>query len=241
MSPSHKALVTGASRGIGRAVALELGRRDVEVYGTATSQEGADAITQAFKEEGVSGGGCVLRVESSESIRDLFSTLPATPDILVNNAGVTRDGLLIKMSEDDWNDVIRTNLSALFRICKIAVRPMMKARWGRVINVTSISGLMGNAGQCNYAAAKAGVIGFSKSLARELASRNVTVNCVAPGFIDTDMTRTIPDAARATLIQTIPMRRFGKPEEIAPVVALLASEAGGYITGETICVSGGLS
>ena len=236
----RKALVTGASRGIGQAIALELGRQNIEVYGTATSQTGADKITQMFADKDISGRGFVFRADSLESVQSLFSMLPVAPDIVVNNAGITRDMLLIKMKEDDWNDVIQTNLTALFQICKSAVRPMMKARWGRIINITSISGLMGNPGQSNYAAAKAGIIGFSKSLARELATRNITVNCIAPGFIETDMTREISDTVRTAITQTIPLGRFGKPEEIAPVVALLASDAGGYITGETICISGGL-
>ena len=238
-----KAVVTGASRGIGRAIALALGAQGVAVYGTATSDKGAAGIAEALEQAQIKGAGLVLDLSSPESVKAfpaLIEEHQAMPDILINNVGITRDGLLMRMSEEDWDAVITANLKSVYQLSKICLRKMNKARWGRIINITSISGLMGNPGQCNYAAAKAGVIGFTKSLARESASRGVTVNCIAPGFIDTDMTRSLPEALRKELTGQIPVGRFGTPEEVAQVVLMLAGENSGYITGETICVSGGL-
>ena len=239
-----KALVSGASRGIGRAIALALGARGAEVYGTATTGEGVAAIDAGFAEAGVAGAGLQLDFRNPGAVGVLVEELgrrDVMPDVLINNAGITRDGLLLRMSEEDWDAVISTNLKSVYLLSRGCVRAMSKARWGRIINVTSISALMGNAGQCNYAAAKAGIIGFTKSLARELATRGITVNCVAPGFIDTDMTSVLPDEQRAALNERIPVKRFGAPEEVAHAVAMLADPAAGYITGETVRVSGGLA
>jgi 3-oxoacyl-[acyl-carrier protein] reductase len=235
------ALVTGASRGIGRAIALQLAADGAKVIGTATSQEGAAGISAALAATG--GRGEVLNVSTAGSLDELIARLDAAgdlPTILVNNAAITRDTLLLRMKEEDWAAVIDTNLSANFRISKVCVKRMMKERKGRIVNITSVVGLMGNAGQANYAAAKAGVIGLTKSMARELASRNITVNAVAPGFIDTDMTRALPDAQKAALLTQIPAGRLGTPEEIASAVAFLASPAAAYITGQTLSVNGGM-
>jgi 3-oxoacyl-[acyl-carrier protein] reductase len=237
------ALVTGASRGIGRAIALELGRRGANVVGTATSEAGALAIGTLLAEAGVSGRGAVLDVASAASVEACFKELEAregTPAILVNNAGVTRDGLLMRMSAEDWQTVIETDLTAIYRTCKAVMRGMMKARRGRIVNIASVVGVMGNAGQANYAAAKAGMIGFSKSLAREVGSRGITVNVVAPGFIVTDMTDALGEAARAALLGQVPLGRLGSPEDIAHAVAFLASPQAGYVTGETLHVNGGM-
>ena len=237
------ALVTGASRGIGRAIALELGRRGARVVGTATSAAGAEAITAALAAAGVAGRGVVLDVADAASVDDCLKDLEAregTPSILVNNAGVTRDGLLLRMSAADWQAVIETDLSSVYRTCKAVMRGMMKARRGRIINIASVVGVMGNAGQANYAAAKAGMIGFSKSLAREVGSRGITVNVVAPGFIVTDMTEALGEAARAALLGQVPLGRLGSPEDIAHAVAFLASPQAAYITGETLHVNGGM-
>ena len=235
------ALVTGASRGIGAAVARVLAEQGMRVVGTATSEAGADAIHSKLAP--LSGVGRVLNVTDPASIESLLESIRADlgePLVLVNNAGITQDNILMRMKEDEWHQVIDTNLTALYRLSKACVRGMTKARWGRIINVTSVVGSMGNAGQSNYAATKAGAEGMARSLARELGSRSITVNCVAPGFIDTDMTRALADAQRDTLQSQIPRGRLGEPDDIAATVAFLASDAGQYITGETIHVNGGL-
>jgi 3-oxoacyl-[acyl-carrier protein] reductase len=237
------AFVTGASRGIGRAIALELGRRGARVVGTATSIVGAQAISDAFAAAGVQGRGVVLDVADAAAVDACLKeveTQDGTPSILVNNAGVTRDGLLVRMSAEDWQVVIETDLSAVYRTCKAVLRGMMKARRGRIVNIASVVGVMGNAGQANYAAAKAGMIGFSKSLAREVGSRGITVNVVAPGFVVTDMTDALGEAARTALLGQVPLGRLGSAEDIAHAVAFLASPQAGYITGETLHVNGGM-
>ncbi len=243
MLENDLALVTGASRGIGRAIALELGRRGATVVGTATSESGAAAITAYLAEAGLKGRGLVLDVARSDSVEACFKDVEGregTPSILVNNAGVTRDGLLMRMSADDWQTVIETDLSAVYRTCKAVMRGMMKARRGRIVNIASVVGVMGNAGQTNYSAAKAGMIGFSKSLAREVGSRNITVNVVAPGFVVTDMTDALPEASRAALLAQVPLGRLGSAEDIAHAVAFLASPQAAYISGETLHVNGGM-
>ncbi|WP_109514072.1 3-oxoacyl-ACP reductase FabG [Pseudomonas ovata] len=237
------ALVTGASRGIGQAIALELGRNGAVVVGTATSEAGAECISATLKEHGIEGFGLALDVCNAESVETVLATIQArvgVPLILVNNAGITRDNLMMRMKDDEWHDVINTNLTSLYRLSKGVLRGMTKARWGRIINIGSVVGAMGNAGQVNYASAKAGLEGFSRALARELGSRAVTVNAVAPGFIDTDMTRELPDAQREALLTQIPLGRLGQAQEIANVVAFLASEGAGYVTGATIPVNGGM-
>jgi len=243
MLENEIALVTGASRGIGKAIALELGRQGATVVGTATSEAGAASIGTYLAEAGLKGRGLVLDVARAESVDACFKGLEAAegvPSILVNNAGVTRDGLLMRMSADDWQAVIETDLSAVYRTCKAVMRGMMKARRGRIINIASVVGVMGNAGQTNYAAAKAGMIGFSKSLAREVGSRNITVNVVAPGFIVTDMTHVLSEDSKAALLAQVPLGRLGAADEIAHAVAFLASPRAGYITGETLHVNGGM-
>lgn len=235
------ALVTGASRGIGRAIAIRLAAAGAKVIGTATTESGAAQISEALAAFG--GRGEVLNVNTAGSMEALMGRLEAAgdmPTILVNNAAITRDGLMLRMKEDDWGAVIDTNLSANFRLSKLCLKRMMKERNGRIISITSVVGLMGNAGQVNYAAAKAGVIGLTKSMARELASRNITVNAVAPGFIDTDMTKVLPEAQKQALLEQIPAGRLGAPEEIAEAVAFLASPAAAYITGQTLSVNGGM-
>ena len=235
------ALVTGASRGIGAAIARVLGEQGMRVVGTATSEAGADAIHSKLAQ--LDGLGRVLNVTDPASIESLMDSIRADlgePVVLVNNAGITQDNILLRMKEDEWHQVIDTNLTALYRLSKACVRGMTKARWGRIINVTSVVGSMGNAGQSNYAATKAGAEGMARSLARELGSRSITVNCVAPGFIDTDMTRALADAQRDALQSQIPLGRLGEPDDIAATVGFLASDAGQYITGETIHVNGGL-
>lgn len=244
MTTTNKvALVTGASRGIGAAIADQLGAAGATVIGTATSEAGAQKISARLAEKGIAGAGKVLNVTSADSIADLLKEIQAeygAPAILVNNAGITKDNLLMRMSDDEWSEVINTNLSSVYRLSKAVLRGMMKSRWGRIVNISSVVGAMGNPGQANYAASKAGVAGFARSLAAEVGSRNITVNTVAPGFIDTDMTQALPEEQRTQLLDKIPLGRLGQPEEIASVVVFLASEAGGYVTGETIHVNGGM-
>jgi 3-oxoacyl-[acyl-carrier protein] reductase len=234
------ALVTGASRGIGAAIAASLAGAGAIVIGTATSGGGADAIGQKLAG---SGRGVVLDVASEDSVIGVIKDIQANegaPTIVVNNAGITRDNLLMRMKAEDWDDVISTNLSGVYRVCKASLRGMMKARGGRIINIASVIGIMGNAGQANYAAAKAGIIGFSKSLAREVGSRNITVNVVAPGFIDTDMTKDLADAQRDNMLKQVPLARLGDVQDIADSVLFLASDSASYITGETLHVNGGM-
>jgi 3-oxoacyl-[acyl-carrier protein] reductase len=237
------ALVTGATRGIGRAIALELGKRGARVVGTATTAAGAQAIDAYLAEAGITGRGTVLNVADAGAVEACIKSLEAaegTPSILVNNAGITRDGLLMRMSADDWQAVLDTDLSAVYRTCKAVMRGMMKARRGRIVNIASVIGVMGNAGQTNYAAAKAGMIGFSKSLAREVGSRNITVNVVAPGFIVTDMTDALGEAQKTALLAQVPLGRLGSPDDVAAAVAFLAGPEAAYITGETLHVNGGM-
>ena len=237
------ALVTGASRGLGRAIALELGVRGATVVGTATSEAGAADIQQALDAGGISGWGTAVNVTDAASCEALIGEIEkkfGPVSVLVNNAGITRDNLAMRMKDEEWDLVIETNLKAVFRRSKLVMRGMMKARFGRIINITSVVGEAGNPGQANYAAAKAGVAGMSRALAQELGSRNITVNCVAPGFIDTDMTRALPDAQRDALLGRIALGRLGQPQEIAATVAFLASKGAGYITGSTLNVNGGM-
>jgi 3-oxoacyl-[acyl-carrier protein] reductase len=234
------ALVTGASRGIGAGIAGALAAAGATVIGTATSESGADGISAAL---GDKGRGIVLDIADQESVDAALADIAShegAPTILVNNAGITRDNLLMRMKAEEWDDVIATNLSGVYRLCKGCLRGMMKAKGGRIINIASVIGVMGNAGQSNYAAAKAGIIGFSKSLAREIGSRNITVNVVAPGFIDTDMTRVLPEDQRAAMLGQVPLGRLGASEDIAAAVLFLASPAAAYITGETLHVNGGM-
>lgn len=237
------ALVTGSTRGIGRAIALLLAQSGAYVVGTATTEVGAQSITDYLTEAGVHGQGVCLNVTDSNACRVLFETLAnadKTPNILVNNAGITRDNLAMRMKDSEWNDVINTNLSAVFTLSKLALKHMMKARAGRIVNITSVVGQSGNAGQANYAAAKAGVVGMTKALARELGSRNVTVNSVAPGFINTDMTAQLAENQVDQLKQQIPLGRLGTPEDIAAAVLFLASDQASYVTGSTLHVNGGM-
>jgi len=237
------ALVTGATRGIGRAIAQELGRQGASVVGTATTEAGAAEIGNALSQAGIKGAGMVLNVRDAAGCDALVESVQKQHGdilILVNNAGITRDNLALRMKDAEWDEVMDTNLKAVFRLSRAVMRGMMKARWGRIINITSVVGASGNPGQANYAAAKAGVVGMSKSLARELGSRSITVNCVAPGFIDTDMTRALPEAQRSALLGQIPLGRFGAPEDIAAAVAYLAAPAAGYITGCVLHVNGGM-
>jgi 3-oxoacyl-[acyl-carrier protein] reductase len=237
------ALVTGATRGIGRAIALAMGRAGATVVGTATSQDGAASISEYLESESIRGHGRVLNVTDSGSVDALVRAVAqefGDVSILVNNAGITRDTLLMRMQEQDWDAVINTDLSSVFRLSKACLRGMMKARHGRIINISSVVGAVGNPGQANYCAAKAGIFGFTKSLAREIGSRNITVNCVAPGFIDTDMTRALGEEQRVALINQVPLQRLGTPEDIAQAVLFLASPAAAYITGETLHVNGGM-
>jgi len=237
------ALVTGASRGIGRAIALELGRQGATVVGTATTGEGAEFISDFMEEANVKGAGMALNVNNAtqieavlKAVNDRFGNIA----ILVNNAGITRDNLLLRMKDEEWDEILETDLKSVFRLSRGALRAMMRARYGRIISISSVVGSTGNLGQANYAAAKAGIVGFSKSLAREVGSRNITVNCVAPGFIETDMTRSLTSQQQQNLIQHIPLGRLGQPEEIASVVAFIASPGSSYITGATFHVNGGM-
>jgi len=237
------ALVTGASRGIGRAIAERLAADGFTVVGTATSDGGAERITDYLKEAGNAGAGMKLDVADDDSVSTVLKAIGdqyGAPLVLVNNAGITRDNILMRMKAEEWGDVIDTNLNALYRVSKACLRGMTKARWGRIVNITSVVGSMGNIGQSNYAATKSGAEGFSRALARELGSRAVTVNAVAPGFIDTDMTRELNDEQRDLMLGQIPLGRLGAPEEIAALVGFLCSDAAGYITGETIHINGGM-
>jgi 3-oxoacyl-[acyl-carrier protein] reductase len=237
------ALVTGATRGLGQAIALELGARGATVIGTATTEAGAQAISAAFAQAGIAGEGRALDVTDAAQVESVLGAIESAHGaiaILVNNAGVTRDNLLLRMKDEEWDTIMDTNLKAAWRLCKGVLRGMMKARHGRIINVGSVVGSSGNPGQTNYAAAKAALIGFTKSLAQEVGSRNITVNCVAPGFIDTDMTRGLPEAQRAKLLERIPLGRLGAPQDIAHAVSFLASPNAGYITGTTLHVNGGM-
>jgi 3-oxoacyl-[acyl-carrier protein] reductase len=237
------ALVTGATRGIGRAIALQLGGDGATVIGTATTAAGAAQISEALAQAGVQGAGLALDVRDAAACDALIEGLQKERGdvlVLVNNAGITRDNLALRMKDAEWDEVMDTNLKAVFRLSRAVMRGMMKARWGRIINITSVVGASGNPGQANYAAAKAGVVGMTKSLARELGSRSITVNCVAPGFIDTDMTRALPEAQRTALLGQIPLGRLGAPEDIAAAVSYLASPAAGYVTGCVLHVNGGM-
>ena len=244
MLENEIALVTGASRGIGQAIALGLGKQGATVIGTATSEGGAAAISEAFSAAGIKGRGAVLNVTEVTSIDALFKMIKeefgSAPSVLVNNAGITRDNLLMRMKDNEWTDIMETNLTSIYRLSKACLRDMMKARRGRIINIASVVGSTGNPGQTNYSAAKAGMIGFTKSLAREVGSRGITVNAVAPGFIDTDMTRELSDDQRNALLTNIPLARLGSPEDIANAVVFLATASAAYITGETIHVNGGM-
>jgi len=237
------AVVTGASRGIGRAIAAELARQGATVIGTATSENGAQAVTEWLQQGGFKGRGAVLNVAEGPSVEAFLKDVESkegTTTVLVNNAGITRDNLLMRMKAEEWEEILNTNLGSVYRLSKGVLRGMMKARRGRIINIASVVGVMGNAGQTNYAAAKAGIIGFSKSLAREVGSRNITVNVVAPGFVATDMTAQLPAEQQQLLVQQIALGRLGSPEDIAHAVAFLASPSASYITGETLHVNGGM-
>ncbi len=244
MSEQNKvALVTGASRGIGKAITQHLAAGGFTVVGTATTEAGAEKISAYLQEAGNAGCGMALNVAQDDSVSSVIKAISeqyGAPLVLVNNAGITRDNILMRMKPDEWGDVIETNLTALYRVSKACVRGMTKARWGRIVNITSVVGSMGNMGQANYAATKAGAEGFSRALARELGSRSITVNCVAPGFIDTDMTRELSEEQRALMLGQIPLGRLGAADEIAALVAFICSDAAAYITGETVHINGGM-
>jgi len=237
------ALITGASRGIGQAISLILGKNGATVIGTATSESGADSISKTFQENSISGKGFVLNVTESDQIENLMKSIGdefGSVDILVNNAGITRDNLLMRMKDDEWNDIMNTNLASVYKMSKAVLRGMMKKKSGRIISIASVVGAMGNAGQTNYSAAKAGIMGFTKSLAREVGPRGITVNTIAPGFIKTDMTDTLPEEQKDFLANQIPLGRLGKVEEVAESVLFLAGESGAYITAQTLHVNGGM-
>ncbi len=237
------ALVTGASRGIGRAIALQLAQEGFTVVGTATSQAGADGISTAVADIDAKGRGMVLDVTDADQLTDVIASITREHgpiQVLINNAGITRDNLLLRMKDEEWSSIIETNLTSVFRVTRACLRGMMKARWGRIVNIGSVVGSTGNPGQANYAAAKAGMLGFTKSLAKEVGSRGITVNAVAPGFIDTDMTRELPQEQRQALLDVIPLGRLGEAEEIAHAVSFLCSDKAAYITGETLHVNGGM-
>lgn len=237
------ALVTGASRGIGQAIAQELGKQGAIVIGTATTEKGAKAISQDLSSAGYQGTGIALDVNDAEQINNTIGIIRnqfGDINILVNNAGITRDNLLVRMKDEEWDDILETNLKSAFRLSRAVLRAMMKARYGRIINISSVVGSIGNIGQTNYAAAKSGMLGFSKSLAREVGSRNITVNCIAPGFIDTDMTRALNKEQQQSMVAHVPLGRLGTPEEVASAVVFLASSAANYITGSTLHVNGGM-
>lgn len=241
MLEGKKVLVTGASRGIGQAIAIALARAGGEVTGTATSEAGAARIEAQLREAGVEGHGCVLDISDADSVMALVEALgDGMPDVLVNNAGITRDNLLLRMKPEEWETVIQTNLTGVFRLTRSALRPMIKRRWGRIINIGSVVADIGNPGQANYCAAKAGLEGFTRSLAKEVAARGITANVVAPGFIETDMTRNLAEAQREALAGQIPAGRLGTPEDVAGLVAFLASDAASYVTGQTLHVNGGM-
>ena len=243
MTTTRAALVTGASRGIGRAILLRLGRDGFDVAGTATSDTGTQAIDETLRSQGLTGKAYQLRVQDEGSVEALLARMKAddfAPLVLVNNAGITRDNLLLRMSSEEWQDVIDTNVTALYRLCKPLLRAMTKARWGRIVSLSSVVARMGNAGQTNYAASKAAIEGFSRALAQEVGSRNVTVNVVAPGFIETEMTEVLSEEQKGQMMSRIPLGRMGSVDDVASLVAYLASESAGYVTGETIHVNGGM-
>jgi 3-oxoacyl-[acyl-carrier protein] reductase len=243
MLENQIAFVTGASRGIGYAIALELGRKGATVVGTATTEEGAQIISKYLKEAGLNGTGVTLNVNNAVQMESVLKAVHEEIGdiaILVNNAGITRDNLLLRMKDEEWDEILETDLKSVFRLSRAVLRPMMRSRYGRIINISSVVGATGNIGQSNYAAAKAGLFGFSKSLAREVGSRNITVNCVAPGFIATDMTRSLTEKQQEYLLQQIPLGRLGHPEDVASAVAFIASPAAAYITGTTLHVNGGM-
>lgn len=243
MLQNQIAFVTGASRGIGQAIALELGRQGATMVGTATTEEGAQIISRYLKEAGIKGAGMMLNVNNAVQIENVLKTVRqefGDIAILVNNAGITRDNLLVRMKDEEWDEIMETDLKSVFRLSRAVLRAMMKARYGRIINISSVVGATGNMGQANYSAAKAGIFGFSKSLAREVGSRNITVNCIAPGFVETDMTRALTGKQHQDLIQHVPLGRLAQPKEIASAVAFIASPDAGYITGATLHVNGGM-